>query len=115
MSTPVLHDLSSALLRETLNQVSRDLNLEPFAIPEGELGDLQRQEIWQAVYQAVSELLQGSSSALQQTFYRVDLAESQFREALRHSDPAARLSEFVLKRCLQKAVLRRRFSGSSNS
>lgn len=115
MGAPVLHDLSSALLRETLNQVARDLNLEPLAIPEGELADLHRQEIWQTVYNAVHELLQGPSSGLQQAFYRVDLPENQFREALRHPDPAARLSEFVLKRCLQKAVLRRRFSGPPNT
>jgi hypothetical protein len=107
---PEISSLSRNLLEATLRQAEKDLTLPELSLPQGEVSEQMQQMIWNHVYDGVYQLVNQKPSELQQAFYRVDLSEKQFREALASADQVHQLTEFVLKRSLQKVVMRKRYS-----
>lgn len=110
-SLPEITSLSRNLLEATLRQAEKDLGMEPMQLPPGDITDQMRVQVWEHICTAVSQLVNQKPGQLKQAFYRVDLNERLFREALASSDPVELLTGLVLKRSLQKVVMRKHYSG----
>ena len=100
---------NSQLLSETLQQLKKDLGVN---WPDGyELYGMNLSDLIDLVADVLYEVNRKSQQNLFNLFYRIDLPEIKVQETL-SSDGFewSRLAELILKRELQKVVLRRHFS-----
>jgi len=105
--------INREIMNDTARQVAKDLRLAPFEISFEENSPSPYEQMMQNVLPAITELLNGNAQKLQQTIYQVDLSETRFRGALRTENPALTLADEILKRLLQKVVIRRLYSSGN--
>ncbi|MBO6517083.1 MAG: hypothetical protein JJ975_11085 [Bacteroidia bacterium] len=99
------------LLREVLNQIYKDLNVE-----EDELKwDWDDPDAYtrfrDRMYRYFQNVLEQKRSSLMQILYRVDISEKQSARLwpMERDGQIKRLCDLVLNRCLQKVLTRRMF------
>jgi hypothetical protein len=105
--------INREIMNDTARQVAKDLRLAPFEISFEADAPAPYEQMMQFVLPAITELFSGQAQKLQQTIYQVDLSESRFRAALRAENPSLALADEILKRLLQKVVIRRLYSNGA--
>jgi hypothetical protein len=91
-------------------QIHKDFSLEGLNIEYDVFDDLNR--MYQKVYVQVTHFVQNDFNALMRLLYRIDISEEKVQRQmdLIPDDTARAISELILKREIQKVVLRKQFS-----
>lgn len=100
---PYLTDVE--MLRLTAEQIQKDLAF--FSLPVSFSGSQENayDELFGQVHPHVKKLMETDFEKFLSLLYRVDIHEKQLRGA-----DAEQITELIIKRCLQKVVLRKLFS-----
>lgn len=104
---------NAEILQLTAEQIKKDfsffdliLDIENIALNEYDL-------IYRQVLQQIKKLLSASSQKIYALLYRIDISEAQLKkEAQQHQEQAPEeiITHLIIKRCLQKVVLRKLYS-----
>jgi spore maturation protein CgeB len=70
--------------------------------------NIEYQQFRQALVESIAYLLQHDIERLSQAMYRIDVAESAFREAL-YQDNAELLADLAIERVKQKIIFRQKY------
>lgn len=91
-------------------QIHKDFSLEGLEIVHDQTDDLHT--MYQRVYAQVTHFVQSDFNALMRLLYRIDISEGKVQRQmdLIPDDTARAISELILKREMQKVVLRKQFS-----
>lgn len=104
---------SLELLDDTAKQIIKDFGIEGIDIRFSGDPDSAYIELFSQIEPHVLRLLWDDVRKLQQLLYRIDLSERQVTEALKGAPgktPPAMLTDLIIKRELQKVVIRRFYS-----
>jgi hypothetical protein len=102
--------INTEIMKALAAQVAKDLKLDPFEISLNEGDPSPYHQIQSLVLPVINELLRGQAQKLQQCIYQIDLAESVYKRSLQAEDPASALTDEIMKRLLQKVVIRKLYS-----
>lgn len=94
-------------------QIQKDFSLEAMVISEGQVSSLD--EIFEQVYPEVAKFIKYDFNALMRLLYRIDINELSVKKQmdLMPDDTANAISTLIVKREIQKVVLRKQFSEGS--
>lgn len=114
-----LPDISSylnslELLNETANQLIKDFGIEGIEIKFSGNPDNAYKELFDQIEPHILDLLWKNTRKLQQLLYRIDIPEKLAAKALQGEPgktPPQMLTELIIKRELQKVVIRRFYKG----
>lgn len=104
---PYLTDI--AILEQTAEQIRKDFAC--FSLPihfSGRRGQAY-QELYEQIYPHIVSLAESDHQKFQSLLYRIDIPESQLH-AVTGEGRYQHLTNLIIKRCLQKVVLRKLFS-----
>lgn len=92
------------------SQLHKDFSLEAIDFPEREVVTLD--DVFTATYPVINQLIKNDFSSLMRVLYRIDISEKavQKQMALMPDDTANAISTLMVKREIQKVVLRKQFS-----
>ncbi len=98
------------LTDQVWRQVQKDFSLEAMEISDSEVATLD--EIYTNVYPEVMNFIKFDFNALMRLLYRIDISESSVKKQmdLMPDDTAQAISNLIVKREIQKVVLRKQFS-----
>lgn len=102
--------INRKIIEETAAQAAKDLGITPFDLDFSDSAKTPYEQLSAKLTPVIEDLMQVNRQKLQQTIYQVDLPEKLFVQALSGSNPTATLTDFILKRLLQKVVIRRHYS-----
>jgi hypothetical protein len=106
------HDL--AIIKETSDQIIRDLNVDGFEIIFSGNNLLAFDELKQQLSPIIRNLLKNDSFSFQGLLYRIDISEKDYKKALTeklNGDFEEKISELIIRREFQKVLTRKYFSG----
>jgi len=86
------------------------LGITPFALDFSDSAKTPYEQLHAHLLPVIEDLMQANRQKLQQTIYQVDLPEKLFVKTLTGPKPAEELTDVILKRLLQKVVIRRLYS-----
>jgi hypothetical protein len=91
-------------------QVQKDFSLEAMAISDTKVSTLD--EIYALVYPQVENFIKYDFNSLMRLLYRIDISENSVKKQmdLMPEDTAQAISTLIVKREIQKVVLRKQFS-----
>ena len=104
---------SLELLNETAQQIIKDFDIEGIEIKFSGNPDNAYDELFGQIEPHILRLLWENTRKLQQLLYRIDIPESKAAKALKGEPgktPPQLLTELIIKRELQKVVIRRYYS-----
>ncbi len=104
------HFTDKELLEDTLNQIEKDFGQIELQLREVKQGDDYFERLCADLSYTVDALLDKAPDRLFSLMYRIDLPESRISNLLGSDEPAMAIAEMILKRELQKVVIRRKFS-----
>lgn len=104
---PERNQINAEMIADTVNQIEKDLGLGNLIVGESDKASTPFDQIFEALLPQVENFLLHSPASLPQHLYQVDLPEKMANRALASDQPAQLLTEFIIKRCFQKVVLRR--------
>ncbi len=108
---PYLNDLD--ILNQTAEQVKKDLGFFSLDVKFSGRKENAYEELFNQVFPHVRQLMEREYEKFFSLLYRVDISEKQIHVA-QNADPEAEvakiISDLIIKRCLQKVVLRKLFS-----
>ena len=105
------HDL--VIIRETADQVIRDLNIQEFNIIFSGNEHHAFNELKTQLVPVIGKLFKEDSNSFRRMLYRVDINEKDFKKCLSESDSSVfeeRVSELIIRREFQKVLTRKYFS-----
>ena len=105
------------LLQQTVEQIIKDFATHGLEIKFSNLNKSPYEELMSQLNPQIAHLLANDQERLFALLYSIDLPEKKLKEALKKSDNnlVLELSELILKRELQKVVLRNFFSNHSKN
>ena len=91
-------------------QLHKDFSLEAMEITESKVNTLD--DVFAATYPVIERLIKNDFNSLMRLLYRIDISESSVRKQmdLMPDDTANAISTLIVKREIQKVVLRKQFS-----
>jgi hypothetical protein len=101
-------------LNETAQQIIKDFGIEGIEIKFSGNADNAYKELFSQIEPHILKLLWENTRKLQQLLYRIDIPEKLALQALRGEPgrtPPQMLTELVIKRELQKVVIRKYYKG----
>lgn len=101
------------LFEKFKNQLNRDFELCGFSDIAPQLNSNNLEHIFQEVLKSVMIIEKRDSSSIQNLLYRIDVTELQIKkEAVNHPEKNFQqiLSELIIKRILQKVILKEKYS-----
>lgn len=104
------HFTDKDLLEDTLNQIEKDFGQIELQLRDVELGDDYFYRLCKDLSYTVDALLDKAPDRLFSLMYRIDLPENRISKLLGSNEPAMAIAEMILKRELQKVVIRRKYS-----
>lgn len=105
---------SLELLNETAEQIIKDFGIEGIEISLSGHPDSAYHELFSQIEPHILRLLWENTRKLQQLLYRIDIPETLATRALKGEPgktPPQMLTELIIKRELQKVVIRRYYKG----
>lgn len=102
--------INRKIIEETAAQAAKDLGIIPFALDFSDATKTPYEQLLTHLVPVIEDLMQAKRQKLQQAIYQVDLPEKLFILALSGPNPAVALTDAILKRLLQKVVIRRLYS-----
>ena len=102
--------INRKIIEETATQASKDLGIKPFTLNFIDSAQTPYDQLHAHLLPVIEDLMQANRQKLQQKIYQVDLPEKLFVQALTGPKPAKNLTDAILKRLLQKVVIRRLYS-----
>jgi len=98
------------LTEQVWAQVLKDFSLEAMEINESKVSTLD--DIYRNVYPEVSRFIKYDFNSLMRLLYRIDISELSVKKQmdLMPNDTAEAISTLIVKREIQKVVLRKQFS-----
>lgn len=103
---PQPHEITSALLQETVEQIKKDLKINSFLVDFNQTEPAYDQ-IYGALLPKVRDLLVRGTDFLPQLLYQVDISEPLANKAVHSATPAINITDLIIRRCFQKVVFRR--------
>lgn len=102
--------INRKIIEETAFQASKDLGIPSFTLDFSDTAITPYDQLHAHLVPVIENLIGENRQKLQQTIYQVDLPEKLFIQALTGPNPAVDLTDVILKRLLQKVVIRRLYS-----
>ena len=105
------HDL--LIIRETTEQILRDLNISDFKIIFSGNEKDTFDELKTQLIPVIEKLFKEDGSSFRQMLYRVDIDEKEYKKALSEKESAGfeeAISELIIRREFQKVLTRKYFS-----
>jgi hypothetical protein len=101
------------IIRETAQQIVRDLNVDGFEIIFS--GNLENAfvEIKTQLIPVISRIINADKSSFQALLYRIDINEKDYKRILSENDSKefqGKLAELIIRREFQKVITRKYFS-----
>lgn len=107
------YERSIDLLQEVVAQLNKDFQLNGFEVTFSGKGETAYQELTVELVPLIEYLLEKQPERFWNLLYCIDLNESKVKKALfgTDSDSIQQLTDLILKRELQKVVIRRHYAG----
>ena len=103
------------LLKEVLAQINKDFRLQGFDVEFSGTGETAYQELSDQLKPVIEYMLENQTEKFWNLIYGIDLSESKVRRILfgndENIDAIHELTDLILKRELQKVVIRLHYSG----
>ena len=103
---------NSTLIDQTINQIKKDFIEFDFSIEVTNKGNNLFEELIAEISPVIDYLLEKQLEKLMSLIYRIDIDERKIKLALNAEKPHVSISELVVKRELQKVVIRNYYSGN---
>jgi hypothetical protein len=103
-----------AIIRETAEQISRDLNIEDFNIIFSGNEHQAFDELKRQLIPIIGKIYRDDARAFHSLLYRVDINEKDYKRSLSESEISTfeeRITELIIRREFQKVLTRKFFSG----
>jgi hypothetical protein len=121
MNLPKLSELSpyysrTDLLEKVVEQIKKDFNWFNFEITFSGKEETPYQELYNQILPLIDELLNDDYPKLMAMLYRIDIDEEFLNRQLKssaHADTDEVITDLILKRELQKVIIRQLYSSSS--
>lgn len=103
-------DKYSDLVAVTWKQIQKDFAMEAIGLKDAEITALN--DIYEALYPHVTQLIQFDFNGVMRLLYRIDISEQKVKRQmdLIPDDTARAISILIVKREIQKVVLRKQYS-----
>lgn len=101
------------ILKETAEQIKKDFSIFSLDVSFSGNRDNAYQELFDQVHPHIKKLAEANYEKLLTLLYRVDLNEARLKKELlarKEEEPAKIIADMILKRCLQKVILRKLYS-----
>ncbi|MHB8259545.1 MAG: hypothetical protein ACYDCN_01255 [Bacteroidia bacterium] len=108
---PYLHDAD--ILNQTVEQIKKDFSFFDITILFEESNQNAYIQLCEQILPWLKQLIKSDYQKLYALLYRVDISESQINSELKHNADKPFediITDLIIKRCLQKVVLRKLFS-----
>lgn len=109
------YEQSVWLLQEVVEQINKDFRLQGFEVEFSGKGEEAYQELTAQLKPVIEYMLENLTEKFWNLIYGIDLSESKVRQILFGSDQEIdaiqELTDLILKRELQKVVIRLHYSG----
>ena len=109
------YEQSTWLLEEVVNQINKDLRLQGFDVEFSGEGETAYRELTNQLKPVIEHMLENQTEKFWNLIYGIDLSESKVRQILfgkdEEIDAIQELTDLILKRELQKVVIRLHYSG----
>jgi septation ring formation regulator EzrA len=109
------YEQSVWLLQEVVKQVNKDFRLQGFDVEFSGKGESAYQELTDQLKPVIEYMLENQTETFWNLIYGIDLSESKVRQILFGKEEAIdaiqELTDLILKRELQKVVIRLYYSG----
>jgi hypothetical protein len=109
------YEQSVWLLKEVVGQVNKDFRLQGFDVEFSGKGETAYQELSDQLKPVIEYMLENQTEKFWNLIYGIDLSESKVRRILfgndENIDAIHELTDLILKRELQKVVIRLHYSG----
>lgn len=109
------YERSVALLQDVVAQINKDFRLSGFDVEFSGQGDTAYEELSSQLIPVIEYMLENQTEKFWNLIYGIDLSESKVKQILFGKDeiPNAigQLTDLILKRELQKVVIRQFYSG----
>lgn len=103
---PQPREISAALLADTVEQIEKDLNLDPLKVDFDQIAPPYEQ-IFNALLPEIRDILIRDAEFLPQLLYQIDIKEHIANEAVNSNNPSRNLTDLIIRRCFQKVVFRK--------
>ena len=103
---------NSTLIDQTINQIKKDFIEFDFNIEITNKGENLFEELIAEISPVIDYLLEKQLEKLMSLIYRIDIDERKIKLALNAEKPHVSISELVVKRELQKVVIRNYYKGN---
>ncbi|MBI1287855.1 MAG: hypothetical protein GC178_09780 [Flavobacteriales bacterium] len=109
------YERSVGLLQEVVAQINKDFRLQGFDVEFSGEGETAYQELTDQLKPVIEYMLENQTETFWNLIYGIDLSESKVRRILfgndENLDAIRELTDLILKRELQKVVIRYYYSG----
>lgn len=109
------YERSVWLLKEVVAQVNKDFRLQGFEVEFSGTGETAYQELSEQLKPVIEYMLENQTEKFWNLIYGIDLSETKVRHILfgndENIDALQELTDLILKRELQKVVIRLHYSG----
>ncbi|TNF25260.1 MAG: hypothetical protein EP314_06930 [Bacteroidetes bacterium] len=109
------YERSVGLLQEVVAQINKDFRLQGFDVEFTGSGETAYQELTDQLKPVIEYMLEHQADTFWNLIYGIDLNERKVKEILFGNDPEIdaihQLTDLILKRELQKVVIRYHYSG----
>ena len=109
------YEQSVWLLQEVVGQINKDFRLQGFDVEFSGTGETAYRELSDQLKPVIDYMLENQTEKFWNLIYGIDLSESKVRRILfgtdQEIDAIKELTELILKRELQKVVIRLHYSG----
>lgn len=109
------YERSVWLLKEVVDQINKDFRLQGFDVEFSGEGETAYQELTDQLKPVIEYMLENQTEKFWNLIYGIDLSESKVRRILfgddENIDAIHELTDLILKRELQKVVIRLHYSG----
>lgn len=109
------YERSVWLLKEVVAQINKDFRLQGFEVEFSGTGETAYQELSEQLKPVIEYMLENQTEKFWNLIYGIDLSETKVRHILfgndENIDALQELTDLILKRELQKVVIRLHYSG----
>jgi hypothetical protein len=101
-----------AIIRDTVNQINKDFNLDGFELKLSEIEQNTFDDLTIQLIPIINQLYKKDKTAFNNLLYRVDIPEKDFRKLLNENQNnfSENLAEMIIRREFQKVLMKRFFS-----
>lgn len=103
------------LFEKFKEQVFKDFELTGLINDVPKINNNQLEHIFQSILNSITSIENRDTTALKNLLYRIDLSEQQIREAINKTPNRSYqevITELIIKRILQKVILKQNYSSS---